>query len=103
MAKGDPVQTPYVYDSGGDNQNRHLTATFNFNNATRALSGAVVHRDPGCRFIAVLIGNPNGSPTRVPANGSIPEGDTAITAGQLSANGFHVIEDVLALQITATQ
>lgn len=103
MPKGDPVSTPYVYDSGADWQGRHLTATFSFDNATRALSGLVVHRDPGCRFIAVLIGDPNGVPTRVPASGKIPEGDTSVTAGQLSAVGFNTIEQVLALQITATQ
>jgi hypothetical protein len=61
-----------------------------------------VHRDVGCLYVAVLIGNPNGTPVRVPASGSIPDGDTNISKGQLGANGFDVIEDVLALQITAT-
>lgn len=103
MAKGDPVTTPYVYDSGPDIGGKKLTATFNFNNVSRVLSGAVVHRDVGCRYVAVLIGDPNGTPVRVPANGSIPTGDTSITQGQLNANGFTVVEDVLALQITATQ
>lgn len=102
MAKGDPVVSPYLYDSGGDYLNRHLTCSFVFDNVTRVLSSALIHRDPGCVYIAVLVGNPNGTPVRVPASGAVPEGDTPVTKGQLNANGFTVIEDVLALQITAT-
>src|ERR1041385_1923250 len=103
MAKGDPISSPYVYDSGADWQGRHLTATFSFNNGNRNLSGLVVHRDPGCAYVAVLVGNPNGTPTRIPSSGSIPNGDTNVTQGQLNAAGFTTIENVLALQITATQ
>lgn len=102
MAKGDPITSPYLYDSGPDFLGRRLTCSFAFNNANRQLSGATVHRDPGCVYVAVLIGDPNGTPVRVPASGDIPEGDTPISKGQLNANGFTVIEDVLALQITAT-
>jgi hypothetical protein len=102
MAKGDPISSPYVYDSGGDFQGRHLTATFAFDNVTRVLSGLTVHRDVGCVYVAVLIGSPNATPVRVPANGSIPTGDTPVTKGQLNAVGFTTVEDVLALQITAT-
>lgn len=102
MAKGDPVTSPYVYDSGGDYLDRHLTCSFTFSNSTRALSGATVHRDTGCVYVAVLIGDPNGTPTRIPTSGSIPEGDTPISKSQLNKAGFTTIEDVLALQITAT-
>lgn len=101
-AKGDPITSPYVYDSGPDANGKSLTCAFSFNNNNRSLSGAVVHRDPGCLYVAVLVGDPNGTPVRVPASGSIPEGDTSISKGQLSANGFSTVEDVLALQITAT-
>lgn len=102
MAKGDPITSPYVYNSGPDANGNSLTCSFAFNNNNRSLSGATVHRDVGCLYVAVLVGNPNGTPVRVPASGSIPEGDTPISKGQLSSNGFDVIEDVLALQITAT-
>lgn len=102
MAKGDPVSSPYVYDSGSDYQGLHLSCAFTFDNVTRVLSGATVHRDVGCVYVAVLIGDPNGLPTRIPASGAIPVGDTAITKAQLNARGFTVVEDVLALQITAT-
>jgi hypothetical protein len=102
MAKGDPVTTPYVYDSGGDSLDRHLTCSFAFDNVSRVLSGATVHRDVGCVYVAVLIGDPRSAPTRIPATGAIPTGDTAISKGQLNANGYTTIEDVLAKQITAT-
>lgn len=102
MAKGDPVTSPYVYDTGSDYLGRHLTCSFAFDNVSRVLSGATVHRDVGCVYIAVLIGDPNGTPTRIPAAGAIPEGDTQISKGQLNANGYATIEDVLAKQITAT-
>lgn len=102
MARGDPVSTPYVYNSGADYLGRHLTGTFNFDNVTRNLSSLVVHRDIGCVYIAVLIGNPNGTPIRVPPSGAIAEGNTTISQAQLNAVGLTTVEDVLALQITAT-
>src|SRR4051812_10877157 len=103
MAKGGPVKDGYSYDSGGDYQGNHLSCTFNFNEQTRALSGAVVHRDPGCLYVAVVFGQPDGVQVRIPAAGEIPEGDTAVSKGQLNSNGFSTIEDVLNLgQISAT-
>jgi hypothetical protein len=102
VAKGDPMTSPYVYDTGGDFLGRHLTCSFVFDNVTRVLASALIHRDIGCVYVAVLIGDTRTNPTRVPASGSVPAGDTPVTKGQLNANGFTVIEDVLALQITAT-
>lgn len=109
MAKGDPVSSPYIYDSGPDANGKKLTGTFNFNNATRALINLTVHRDVGCLYVAVLIGDPNSnSVVRVPASGQIPAGDTVVTAAQIAAAGqtkgvtLNTVEDVLALQMTAT-
>lgn len=109
MVHGGTVTSPYVYDSGADVNGKHLTGTFNFDNVTRALGNLVVHRDTGCLYIAVLIGNPNGAVVRVPASGQIPAGDTTVTAAQIAAAGqsagitLNTIEDVLALNLTATE
>jgi hypothetical protein len=102
VVRGDPMPSPYVYDSGGDYRERRLTGAFSFNVANRSLSGLLVHRDPGCVYVAVLIGDPNGTPIRVPPSGAVAEGDTNISKAQLNSVGLNTIEDVLALQITAT-
>lgn len=103
MAKGDPVQSPWSYEDR-DIHGLILRATFSFNNTTRALTGAVVFRDPGCLKTTVWLGlGPDGTPNTADANHTfvIPDGTTNISAGQMAARGFNTIEDVLATQITA--
>jgi hypothetical protein len=110
VAKGDPVTSPYTYDSGADYQEHHLTCALSFDEGTRVLTTALVHRDPGCVYLAILIGDPNGTPVRLPASGAIPEDvggvGTSISHAQLDAAlgpiGVTTIEQVLALNITAT-
>lgn len=99
MAKGDPLLSPYVCEFL-DYQGLVLRITVSFNDATRALTGALVHRDPGCLFTRIVWDNPQGANRKpLPA---VPEGDTSVTAQQIrSATGFRTIEDVLAVQITA--
>ena len=105
MAHGGPIQTPYVYDSGGDFAGLHITITINFNNATRALTGAVIHRDPGCQYTKIYVGlGPDGTPDSGTHTFNVGQlnGDRSFSAAQLLAVGFSTIEDVLALgQITA--
>lgn len=104
-AKGDPVVSPWVYDSGPDWQGKRLRITVAFNNVTRVVTGAVVHRDPGCVYDHIYIGlgadgTPNSS-TRVFAVPNL-EGDRNINANALNSNGINVIEDLFLLgQITA--
>jgi hypothetical protein len=104
MAKGDPVTSPYVWDSGGDFQGNHITLTWVFDNATRALITGTVHRDAGCVFTKIYVGvGGDGSPnttTHVFDVGNLV-GDRTFTANQMAAIGFTTIEQVLALQITA--
>lgn len=102
MSKGDTITTPYVYDSGPDANGNSLVCSFRFNNGNRQLTVADLHRDTGCLYLALLIGNPNSSPTRMPASGALPEGDSSTNRGQMLAAGFDVFEDVVNWQITAT-
>lgn len=107
-AGGGQLTSPYVW-STEDYVGLSLIASFAFDNTTGALGNLTVHRDPGCMYIAVLIGDPNGNVIRVPTTGSIPNGDTTITAAQIAAAGqskgvtLNTISDVLGFQMTATE
>lgn len=101
MAKGDPLLSPYVWDSGADYLQRHITITIPFNNSTRAvLNGIVVHRDTDCVFTRIVIGVPSDPGSQRTAR--VSNGDTTFTANQFrNATGFTTIDQVLSLQITA--
>lgn len=101
MAKGDPLLSPWTWDSGGDYQDRHIRITIPFDNTTKAIqNGIVVHRDTGCLYTKIVIGVPSDPGSQRTA--SVPNGDTNITANQFrNATGFTTIDQVLALQITA--
>lgn len=101
MAKGDPQLTPWVYESP-DYLSRSIRITVNFNNTTRALTSAVVHRDSGCIYHTIVFDNPSDAVKAkrlaAPADGA---GDRTYTAAQLASQGLNTIEDALAVQITA--
>ena len=101
MAKGDPLLSPYVWDSGGDYLDRHITITIPFNNTTKAIqNGIVVHRDTDCVYTRIVIGVPSDSGAQRTAR--VPNGDTTFSANQFrNATGFTTITQVLDLQITA--
>lgn len=105
MAHGDPLLTPYSYDSGEDANGKHVSITINFDNATRVISGGTLHRDPGCLYKHILIGlGPDGKPddTTHSFNISNVNGDQVVGAAAFTAVGLTTIESVLALgQITA--
>jgi hypothetical protein len=85
-----------------DQNNAVFKASFFFTDSTRALTSLVVFRDPSCLYIKVFIGlGSDGTPDTSPQTFLVPSGTTTITSGQLSANGFNTIDDVLAKQITA--
>jgi hypothetical protein len=102
---GGAIQSPFVYDSGADANGKSVSITITFNNATRAITGGTLHRDPGCLYKHIYIGlGANGQPdsTTHTFNITSVNGDLSVTAGQLAAQGLNVIEDVTALgQITA--
>lgn len=102
MAKGDPITSPFVWQQS-DTYGLVIRATFSFDNITRALTGAVVYRDPGCLKTTVYVGvGPDGQPeSTAPKNiFEIPDGTTEINVNQMRQRGFATIEDVLAAQIT---
>lgn len=102
MAKGDPISSPWTYEQR-DINGLAIRATFSFDNTTRALTGAVVYRDPGCLKTTVYIGvGADGTPETTGANRTfvVPDGTTNITSNQMRQRGFSTIEDVLATQIT---
>lgn len=103
MAKGDPISSPFTWQQS-DTTGKVIRAVFSFNDATRALTGATVYRDPGCLKTTVYIGvGPDGLVESTGANNTfvIPDGTTNITSGQMAARGFNTIEEVLATQMTA--
>lgn len=101
MARGDVLVSPYVCEFL-DFAGLKITVTISFNDATRALTGGLCHRDPGCLLTHIVWDDPSGVNRKpLPA---VPAGDTSFTAAQIrSATGFRTIEDVLAVQITAEQ
>lgn len=102
-AKGDPITSPWSYVAR-DYVSKVLSITVTFNNATRALISATIHRDAGCMYRKIYIGiGADGTPdtaTRTFNVGNL-EGDQVFNAAQMSSRGLSVIEDVLAMQITA--
>jgi hypothetical protein len=56
-ARGDVELSPWV-SPFPDYQGNKITVTVNYNNATRAITGATVVRDAGCVFSKLLIGLP---------------------------------------------
>jgi hypothetical protein len=101
MAKGDPLLSPWVYESP-DYQSRVIRITVNFNNNNRSLTNAVVHRDDGCVYTKIVFDDPgdNAKAKRLapPDDGA---GDRTYSKSQMAAQGLRTIEDVLAIQITA--
>lgn len=101
MGAGGQQQTPWTYQAN-DYLDRVLRISVAFNNATRALTGATVVRDPGCLYSRIYFGTgPDGKPDSTPRKVTVPVGTTNLTAGQLSSAGLDTIEGILALQITA--
>jgi hypothetical protein len=98
---GPTQQTPYIWEDG-DYVGLVIRITVNFNNSTRALQNAVVHRDDGCQYHTIVFDNPTDAVKAkrlaAPADGA---GDKTYTANQMKAQGLNTIEDVMAVQMTA--
>jgi hypothetical protein len=101
VAKGDPLLSPWVSEFR-DYLGRVVRITVNFDDATRALTNAVLHRDTGCLWTKVVFDNPGDAVKAkritAPADG---QGDRTYTAAQLSAVGYTTIDQAMAVQITA--
>jgi len=101
MTRGDTPVSPWVWDSE-DYVGLVIRITVNWNNSTRALQSAVVHRDDGCQYHTIVFDVPSDAVKSkrlaAPADGA---GDKTYTANQMKAQGLNTIDDVLAVQITA--
>jgi hypothetical protein len=101
MAHGDPFLSPWVCEFQ-DYLGRAVRITTNFNNSTRALQNAVVHRDTGCLWHTIVFDNPSDAAKAkrlaAPNDG---QGDRTYTANQLSGQGLSTIDQAMAIQITA--
>lgn len=96
------VQTSPLVIAFPDYQQNAITCTITFNNASKALTGATVVRDPGCVYTYLSFGlGPDGTPNTAPGRFNVNVGTTTVTANQLKAGGLNTINDVLALQFTA--
>jgi hypothetical protein len=100
MAKG-PIPSPWVVEFR-DYVGKILRITTNFDNTTRALQNAVVHRDPGCVYTKIVFDDPgdNQKAKRLTAPNDA-QGDRTYTANQLASQGLDTIEEAQAIQITA--
>jgi hypothetical protein len=119
VAKGDPVVSPLVetfgdwlYDPGGVTNaarpDHAVQVTVNFNNATRAITNAVVWRASDCRWTKIVVGvGANGTPdttTKVFDLSTLNDSTRTVTAAQMAAAPWLVttVEQFMAAgQITA--
>jgi hypothetical protein len=101
MAHGDPFVSPWVSEFP-DYLGRVVRITTNFNDSTRAITNAVVHRDSGCLWHTVVFDNPSDAVKAkrlaAPADGA---GDRTYTGAQIASQGLSTIDAAMALQITA--
>lgn len=101
---GGVAQSPWQYEAS-DYLGRRLSITITFNNATRLITGATVHRDPDCMYTRILVGvGVDGGPDSSTHVFGVPnlEGDRNFGVGAINSVGLSVIEDVFALgQIAA--
>ena len=58
MAKGDPLLSPWLW-AAGDYVGLQITISVAFNNSTRAIQSATVHRDDGCQYHTIVFDVPD--------------------------------------------
>lgn len=98
-----PTPNPLVFRFA-DYTDLEIRITVNWDAATRATTGATVHRDDGCQWTKILVGTgADGSPDSTVKSFDLSgfAGDRSFTAGQMSGRGFATVDDFLSLQITA--
>lgn len=103
MAKGDPLQSPYIWEAG-DYLGRVIRITVDFNNSNRNIQDVTVFRDSQCLYTKIFVGTGATGPNDTIRQFTVPAGTTALTQGQINVlrdNGAGTIEGFLSFQITA--
>ena len=104
QARGDQLQSPWE-SRFADYQNKAITIMVTFNNSTRSITGGSITRDAGCMYTKILIGlGGDGSPDSTDKTFNVAglEGTQSVGKAPFTARGFNTIEDIQALQITAS-
>ncbi len=101
-----PATSPWTQEFG-DNDDLFIRISVEFNEATRALTRITMFRDVGCRWDRILIGlGADGIPDSTDKVIRVDEGTTVLSSTEmrrLRTAGLSTIEDIEALQITATR
>jgi hypothetical protein len=101
MPKGQPITSPWVFETV-DNDEHPIRIQIDFDNDTRAILGGSFFRDPDCVYTKIYLGlGPDGTPNTSPMQWDVPVGSSGLDAPALASVGLDVIEDVLAVQVTA--
>lgn len=98
---GGPLSTPYTWESTDFAGNR-IGLIVDFDNTTREIDGGTGYRDENCQHKRIYLGvgldgTPNGSTRFI----NVASGSQNLGKGQFTGAGFNVIEDLIAIQITA--
>ena len=94
-----PTTSPYVYRAT-DCVGRALSVTFVFDNATREILDALVHREDGCLLDRVLTGvMSDGSPTTLTRQFVVGEGYTQIPPSALRSRSIWTVDDLFRHQL----
>lgn len=101
MARGDALTSPWIFIAS-DYIDRRIIITVSFNEVTKALNNAVIHRDDGCLWTKIVLDNPSDQirAKRISA-GVDGSGDRTISKAAMASVGLNTIDDILAVQITA--
>jgi hypothetical protein len=84
-----------------DPSGRVISATVEFDNATREILDVSVHRDAYCAHDTVLTGvTDDGSPTAVTRRFTVGPGITHMTERDLTSRAIRSIDDLLHLRVT---
>jgi hypothetical protein len=103
MGLGGTPHSPFVYEAR-DSTGKVIRAIIPYDDTTKAINAsATVHRDVGCAYTHVIIGeiNPDGSLPPGTFTVPVPLGDSTYTVAQMAAIGLTSITQVFSTQITA--
>lgn len=95
-----PPTSPWTFYKATDYQGKVLSGTVTFDGSNN-LTGGTVHRDAGCQYNKILLGDPANPTQTFDLSGF--SGDRTFTQAQLNSVGLFTVADIEnAPQITAS-